>query len=312
MKTIKLISKYVISLFGVTVWALASYGQQDPMYSQYMFNVQSYNPAYAGTWESIGLMALGRYQWVGFEGNPETQTFTAQAPLKNENIGLGLSVINDKIQFINRFALFTDYSYRLKLTEKVNLRLGLKAGFTNYDNNLGKHSLFTEEDPTFTGEVVRKFMPNFGLGAYLYAPRYYAGLSIPKILQNDFEMGTTNYNTNAEMRHFTLIGGYVVDLSESVKFRPSFITRYVTGSPLVGDLNASFLLKEKFWIGAMIRSSGAYGFNTQYIINDKLRVGYAVDFETSKLRSYSNGTHEIMVSYELNLVKTQYASPRYF
>lgn len=311
MNTMKNIFKYILGIVLMAFTTISSYGQQDPMYSQYMFNVQSYNPAYAGTWESLGVIALGRYQWVGFEGNPETHTFTIQAPLKNENIGLGLSVINDKIQFVNRFALFTDYSYRLKVTNQVNLRFGLKAGFTNYEHNLNKHVTHTD-DPAFTGEVIRKFMPNFGLGAYLYAPRYYAGISIPKMLQNDFELGTGDYETNAEMRHFTLIGGYVFDLSEPVKFKPSIITRYVKGSPIACDFNANFLLKEKLWLGAMIRTVGQFGFNTQFVINEKLRLGYAIDFDFSKIRNYSDGTHEVMISYELNFMKDIYTSPRYF
>ncbi len=312
MKTLKFSMKYIVGLLGLTFWAVASYAQQDPMYSQYMFNVQSYNPAYVGSWQSIGMMALGRYQWVGFEGNPETHTFSIQAPLKNENVGLGLSVINDKVQFINRFALFSDYSYRLKLADQVNLRFGLKAGFTNYEHNLARHVTHTGGDESFAGEVVRKFMPNFGLGAYLYAPRYYLGFSIPKMIQNDFELGIADYEASAEIRHFTLIGGYVFNLSEPLKFKPSFIGRYVEGAPVAFDFNASFLLKEKFWLGAMIRTAGQFGFNTQFIINEKLRLGYAVDFDISKMRSYSDGTHEVMISYEFNLTKDIYTSPRYF
>lgn len=313
---IKDISKYAISLLLLISSVTASFGQQDPMYSQYMFNIQAFNPAYAGTWESIGLMALGRYQWVGFDGAPETQTFTIQAPLRGENVGLGLSVISDKIGKEDRFAVFSDYSYRLILDDGVYLRLGLKAGFTNYQHDLTQHTTYDvggPYDPAFDGVIDKKFMPNFGVGAFLSSDRYYLGFSIPKILQNDFEVGVANYATNYELRHFTLIGGYVFNLSESVKFKPSFITRYVAGSPVVGDLNASFLLKDKFWIGAMARSVGAYGAYCQFIIGNKLRVGYAYDFDgSSNLRSYNNGTHEIMVSYELNFVKTRYTSPRYF
>ena len=316
MKMKKNISKYVISLLVLVSSVTASFGQQDPMYSQYMFNIQAFNPAYAGTWESIGLMALGRYQWVGFDGAPETNTFTIQAPLRKENVGLGLSVISDNIGEEQRFAVFTDYAYRLILNDGVYLRLGLKAGFTNYQHNLANHVLYVpggEHDPAFDGQIDKKFMPNFGVGVFLHSERYYMGFSIPKILQNDFETGVYNYSTNYELRHFTLIGGYVFNLSESVKFKPSFITRYVAGSPVVADLNASFLLKDRFWIGAMVRSVGAFGFNTQFIIGQKLRIGYAYDYDASyNLKSYNDGTHEIMVSYELNFVKTRYTSPRYF
>lgn len=307
--------KYIIGLLVLLAVAKGSYGQQDPLYSQYMFNVQAYNPAYAGTWQSIGFMALGRYQWVGFDGGPETQTFTIQSPMRNENVGLGLSVINDRIGEEKRFAVFSDYSYRLKLDQNVYLRLGIKAGFTSYQNDLSKYITYTsvdDHDPAFDGVIEERFMPNFGIGAFLHSPSYYVGLSVPKMMQNDFEQGPEKIKTELEMRHFTLIGGYVFELSESLKFKPSFITRYVKGSPVVGDLNASFLLNDKLWLGAMVRTVGEFGFNTQFVINNKLRLGYAVDFDTSQIRKYHNGTHEIMVSYELSSVKTRYASPRYF
>ncbi len=307
--------KCVVSFLVMSVSVLSSFGQQDPMFSQYMFNVQAYNPAYAGTWESIGFMTLGRYQWIGFEGGPQTQTFTIQAPLRNENVGLGLSVINDEIGEEKRFAVFSDYSYRLKLDQQVFMRLGLKAGFSSYQNIFSNYITYTsvgESDPAFEKDIDRKIMPNFGLGVFLYSPVYYLGVSVPKLLQNDFDQGIDGYATNLEMRHFTLIGGWVFELSESLKFKPSFITRYVKGSPVVGDVNANFLLKDKYWLGAMVRTSGEYGFNMQFIINKKLRLGYAIDFDTSKIRSYNDGTHEIMISYELSSVTTRYASPRYF
>ncbi|MGQ8335230.1 PorP/SprF family type IX secretion system membrane protein [Sunxiuqinia sp. A32] len=311
----KTISKYIIVSFLFVSAALSSFGQQDPMYSQYMFNIQAYNPAYVGTWESIGMMALGRYQWVGFDGGPETQTFTIQAPLRSENVGVGLSVINDKIGFERRFALFADYSYRLKLDNDVFLRFGLKAGFTNYENIFSRYTTYTpngQHDPSFDGVIEKKLMPNFGLGAFMHSPKFYVGFSIPKILQNDFELGVENYTTAFEFRHITLIGGYVFDLSDAVKFKPSSIARYVAGSPVVADLNLSFLFKEKFWLGAMVRSIGSFGLNTQFIINEKLRLGYAVDFDMSNLRSYHDGIHELMISYELSFSKTRYTSPRYF
>ncbi|TDO04654.1 type IX secretion system membrane protein PorP/SprF [Sunxiuqinia elliptica] len=315
MKMIKNISKYAISLLLLVSSVATSFGQQDPMYSQYMFNIQAYNPAYTGTWESIGIMALGRHQWVGFKGGPETYTLTIQAPLRKKNVGLGLSVMSDDIGFEKRFAVFTDYSYRFSITNDISLRLGLKAGFTNYENNLYDYTLYIPgggSDPAFEGVIDKKLMPNFGVGAFMYSDRFYAGFSIPKILQNDFDNDVTNYTTGYELRHFTLIGGYVVKLSDVVKFKPSFNARYIKGSPIVTDINASFLFADRFWIGAMYRTADSFGFNTQFIVNRKLRLGYAIDFNTSDISSYNDGIHEVMISYELNFVKTRYTSPRYF
>jgi type IX secretion system PorP/SprF family membrane protein len=315
MKMIKNISKYAISLLLLVSSVTASFGQQDPMYSQYMFNIQAFNPAYAGTWESIGIMSLGRHQWVGFTGGPETYTLTIQAPLRKKNVGLGLSVISDDIGFEKRFAVFSDYSFRFNITQDISLRLGLKAGFTNYEHNLYDYTTYVPgggDDPAFQGVIDKKFMPNFGVGAFMYSDKFYAGFSIPKILENDFENGVNNYTTGYELRHMTLIGGYVFGLSDVVKFKPSVIGRYIAGAPIVADINASFLFAERFWIGAMYRTAETFGFNTQFIIGQKLRLGYAIDFNTSNISSYNDGIHEVMVSYELNFVKTRYTSPRYF
>ncbi|WP_163714293.1 PorP/SprF family type IX secretion system membrane protein [Mangrovibacterium lignilyticum] len=319
MKVMKYLAKLAVSVVLLASTALSSFGQQDdPMYSQYMFNIQAFNPAYVGSWECVGFMVLGRYQWVGFDGAPETHTFTVQAPLRNERIGLGLSVINDVIGKEKRFAVFTDYSYKLKVGYEASLRLGFKAGFTNYRNILSDYSPIETNDPSFQGEIRESFMPNIGVGAFLSAPRYYFGVSIPKLLKNDFEYGAENYKTDYEFRNMNLIAGYVFDMGSSVKFKPSVMFRHSESQPFVYDLNASFLFAEKFWIGGMFRSTSwngagsAIGGNVQFIISEKLRLGYAYDLDMGDIGSYGNGSHEIMISYELRSLVKSFTSPRYF
>ena len=307
----------IIQGLGILVLAITvntSYGQQDPMYTQYMFNTETINPAYAGTWESIGFMALARQQWVGFEGAPQTYTLSFQAPLRNEKVALGLNMISDKVGLEKRFSLFGDYSYLVKMNERTNLRLGLKAGFTNYTNNLQAYQLYPDglSDPLFQGEIDTKFMPNFGVGAFLYNSNYYVGLSIPKIVHNDFKNNFNNYSVQAEMRHYFLIAGVVLDLNEWLAFKPTFLTKATLGAPVEFDFSANFLLKERLWLGAMYRTGDSFGFIAQWVFDKKLRVGYAVDFTTTKLQGYHSGTHEIMVSYELKFLREQFVSPRYF
>jgi type IX secretion system PorP/SprF family membrane protein len=308
----------IIKGLGVLVLVVAmnnaSLAQQDPMYTQYMFNTQTINPAYAGTWESIGFMVLARQQWVGFEGAPQTYTFSFQAPMRNEKVALGLNMISDKVGLEKRFSVFGDYSYLVKLTQTTNLRLGLKAGFTNYTNNLQAYQLYPDglTDPLFQGEIDTKFMPNFGIGAFLFTDNYYVGLSIPKIVHNDFKNNFNNYSVQAEMRHYFLIAGVVLDLNEWLAFKPTFLTKATVGAPVEFDFSANFLLKERLWLGAMYRTGDAYGFIAQWVFDKKLRIGYAVDFTTTKLQNYHSGTHEIMVSYELKFLKESFVSPRYF
>ena len=313
----KLNIKKGLGILALVIVVNTSFAQQDPLYTQYMFNTQTINPAYAGTWESVGFLVLARQQWVGFDGAPQTYTFSFQAPLKNENVALGLNVISDKIGLEKRFSLFGDYSYRLQVSNKSYLRMGLKGGFTNYSNNLQEYQLFPNglTDPMFQGEIDQKFMPNFGIGAFLYNKSYYVGLSVPKLLSNDFENNFNNYSVQAEMRHYFLIAGMVFDLGENLKFKPTVLGKATFGQasvPFQADLTANFLIKDKFWLGAMYRTGDAYGFIAQWIIDRKLRLGYSIDFSTTNLQNYHNGTHEIMISYELKFLKEAFVSPRYF
>lgn len=299
---------------------LVSNAQQDPMYTQYMFNTQTINPAYAGTWESFSFMVLARQQWAGLEGAPQTYTFSMQAPLKNERVALGLNLISDVVGLEKRFYMFTDYSYLLPINEGMKLRLGLKGGFTNYSNNLSEYITNVPGsgiiDPSFQGEIDRKFVPNFGIGGFLYGKKYYAGFSIPKILSHDFENNYNNLSVNTELRHYFLIAGLIFDLGQNVKFKPTMLTKATfsseSGAPVELDLTANFLIKEKFWLGAMFRTGDSFGFIAQWIIDKKLRIGYSYDYTTTNLQNFHNGSHEIMISYEMRFLKEMFASPRYF
>jgi len=307
-------------ILSIVASGFSSKAQQDPMYTQYMFNTQTINPAYAGTWESLSFMTLARQQWAGLEGAPQTYTFSMQAPLKNERVALGLNLISDKVGLEKRFYMFGDYSYLLPINEGLKLRLGLKGGFTNYTNNLSEYRTDTQisgiVDPAFQGEIERKLVPNFGIGGFLYSERFYVGLSIPKILSQDFENNYNNLSVNADMRHYFLTAGMVFDLGENVKFKPTMLTKATfsseSGAPVELDLTANFLLKDRFWLGAMYRTGDSFGFIAQWIIDKKLRIGYSYDYTTTNLQNFHNGSHEIMISYEMRFLKEMFTSPRYF
>lgn len=305
-----------LGILSLAIASLISNAQQDPMYSQYMFNTQTINPAYAGTWESIGFMVLARQQWTGLAGTPKTYSFSMQAPLKNEKVALGLNVINDKVGLEKRFYVFGDYSYLAPINRTTNLRLGLKGGFTNYSNDLNAYQTFSNGDPAFQGVINKQFMPNLGVGAFLYGEKFYMGLSVPKVINNVFDSNLQNSSVESELRHYYFMAGLVFDLGENVKFKPTMLTKATFtsdyGAPVQLDLTANFLIKEQFWLGAMYRTGDSFGFIAQWIFDKKLRIGYAVDFTTTNLRNVSNGSHEIMISYELKFLKEKFVSPRYF
>lgn len=315
MKTMKfkLNIKKGLGILVLVIAANASFAQQDPMYTQYFFNRQTINPAYAGTWETLGFMALARHQWVGWNGAPETYTFSVQAPLENEKVGLGLNIISDNVFKEKRFGIWGDYSYKLILNDFTNLRMGLKAGFTNYSNNLSSYDVMDPNDPQFQGDLENKFVPNFGVGLFLMNPKYYIGFSVPKMLHNEITGDNpNNFTVQADIRHYYFEGGMLFDLGEKIKFKPTFMTKAVKGAPLQLDLTANFLLAEKLWLGGMFRTTDAFGFVAQWIFNNDLRLGYALDFSTGKLQNYHSGTHEVMISYELKALKNLVTSPRYF
>lgn len=299
-----------VSVLIILTGSLFTKGQQDPMYTQYIFNMQTINPAYAGTWQTIGFTALTRLQWVGIDGAPTTQTFSLQTPFRSENVGLGLNIVHDKIGMEKRLLFNIDYSYRVSLSDKTSLRFGIKGGFTNYSNPLGLYTTYVPGDPNFQGEIDNRFMPNVGVGLFLYSNRSYLGISVPKLVEAKFKNTQNNFTTLTELRQIYAAGGLVFDLSNDIKFKPTFIAIVAEGIPFQYDLSANFLFNEKLWLGAMYRSGDAVGVVVQWIFQNRFRIGYSADFTTTDVRKYQRGVHEIMISYEIDWHK--FISPRYF
>jgi type IX secretion system PorP/SprF family membrane protein len=309
------IGKIKYLLIGVLITsALSTEAQLDPMFTQYMFNTQSINPAYAGMWEKIGFFSLVRRNYAGIDRAPFTQIISFHTPIKNEFVGLGLNIINDNIGRETRLSIFGDYSFKILLRQDLFLRLGLKFGFMNYSNKLDQYVLYPDNkyDPAFMGEVNNKFMPNFGVGAFLYNDIYYISLSIPKLIQNNFTANVNNYSSQAETQHVYLTGGYVFGLKNDIKFKPSLLVRYTLGMPIEFDLAANFNFNEHFELGAMMRTGNSVGLIAQWILKRKLRIGYAVDVPVTQIFSYQYGCHEVMVSYDVDFYGRSYVRSRFF
>ncbi len=305
--------RFIRPLFFVLIYLgmNSARAQQDPLYSQYMFNTLAFNPAYAGSADVFTVMALSRHQWVGFEGAPATQTVLAHSPLKAENLALGFSAINDKIGPSHQTSAYGDFAYRVRTGTDTRLSFGLKGGVNIYQADLA--SLTSVEVDPAKVNVSSQLLPNFGFGLYWHSPRYYLGASAPKLLENKLDaVNGTVVTTTSEARHYFLIGGYVFDLSRDIKFKPSFMFRAVEGAPFSLDVNANFLLRERIWFGAMYRLGNAFGAMGQYQVNDQFRIGYAFDLTTTRIGAYNAGTHEIMLSYDFRFVKGRTISPRYF
>jgi type IX secretion system PorP/SprF family membrane protein len=290
-----------------------SNAQQLPQFTQYMYNTISINPAYAGSRDALSIVGLNRNQWAGFDGGPQTQTLSIHSPLRNEKIGLGLSLINDKTGFENFTYVYADFSYTVKANEDVDISFGLKGGLTYYklsDELYNKTEV--NQDPYFN-EKLNRWNSNFGAGVLFHSQKWYVGLSVPKIINHDLN-NDTDYAA-LERVHYYMLGGYVFELSDNVKLKPSFMVKYTDGAPLSTDLTANFLFNEKFWLGGSYRFNGkqaAIGALADFQVTDQFRVGYTYEIPTGEIRPYTSGTHEILLMYEFRFLKNKQKSPRYF
>jgi len=286
--------------------------QQDPMFTQYMFNTLSINPAYAGSADRFSAVAIHRSQWVNFEGAPQTQTLTVHSPLKKENISIGGSVVHDSYGPVKQIGFYLDASYRIFMGNN-RLAFGLKAGTNLFSANLVDLNPLIEDDNAFATNISSKALPNFGFGAMYYSKKYYVGISAPKLLANKLIDGDLpDFLNNAERQHGFLIAGAVFDISYYTKFKPTILVKAVNGAPLGAEFTAQFLFFEKLWAGAMYRWEDAVGILLQYEINNKFKIGYAYDYTLSDIRRYSDGSHEIMLGFDLIRGYGGDVSPRYF
>jgi len=312
----KTLTKIVLVLV-LTTWMFNVHAQQLPMYTHYMYNTLMVNPAYAGSRDALTVTALHRSQWTGFKGAPLTQTLTLHSPLRNEHIGLGLSVSNDKIGPTNNTSVFADFAFIMQLTKKSKLSLGLSAGATIFQASLSSLDLDQQNDPMFQSNINNRTTPNFGFGAYYSRERFYAGISIPSLLENNYaDINQSNGNNlvSNEQRHYFFIMGTLFKISDNLAFKPTTLIKVTAAAPVQLDFTASFVILQKLTLGAMYRSGDAVGALIGLDITEQLHLGYSYDWsyglETSK---YNGGSHELVLRYDfLFKSKKQIHSPRNF
>lgn len=284
-------------------------GQQDPQFTQYMYNTMSVNPAYAGQREVLSITGLYRTQWVGLSGAPKTQTLAIHSPLRNERIGLGLSVVNDELGPSDETYIDVNGSYTLPLDYGyTKLSFGVKAGLHQLSTDWNK-GIFQNPDNAFN-ENISRLSPTVGVGLYLHSREWYLGLSVPNLLQ------TQHYDDliesiATERLHYFFIAGVVFDASYDVKLKPSVFVKAVSGAPLIADLSLNALIKDKLTLGLAWRWDDSISALAGFQISEGLLVGYAYDLTTTNLSNYNSGTHEIMLRFELQKAR-RLLSPRFF
>ena len=288
--------------------------QQYPMLSQYMFNKLLINPAYAGSREVVSTSVLYRNQWAGFDGAPKTESAGIHGLLKNKKVGLGMQIANDKIGITNQTDVYGNYAYHLPMQEG-KLAMGMRFGLSFVNSNLSDLNVADQGDQVYELTTQNNILPNFGFGLYYYQTKFYAGLSIPYLLDydplKDFSFEEKE-NLHKLTRHYFIHSGYVFDFSREFKLKPSMLLKYVSGSPVQVDINVNALLSEVLWIGASYRSGDAILGIVEFQVSNKLRVGYAYDYSLTDIRSVNSGSHEIMLGYDFSKNILKVKNPRYF
>jgi type IX secretion system PorP/SprF family membrane protein len=302
--------KRIIIIIAILSGLLISnniFSQQDPMYAQYMFNMMSINPAYAGSSECISTSLISRHQWIGLDGSPQTQTFAIHAPLKKQ-IGVGLSLIRDQAGPMENLSFQGNFSYHLKINEKNLIYFGLMAGLNSFNLNLLTVEGVNIDDISFQ-QNFNAVKPVFGFGLYYRNPSAYIGISIPDLVETSYIGENTEWE---HKRHFFATAGCVIDLNDNFKLRPTAMLRYTKESPISAEVTGSVIIKDLFWVGLLYRVGDAAGALLSLQVNKQLRIGYSYDYSLNVLRGHQYGSHEIMVSYDFNNYPKKYASPRYF
>ncbi len=292
MKTIQFAIVMFLGCLGLT------HAQQEPQYTQYMYNIGSFNPAYVGSVETPDISGLYRAQWIDVPGAPQTIRLGVNIPFANEKTGLGFNVINDALGPSDQTFITVSYSYQINLSDETKLSFGLSAGGTLLNLDFSEGTFFDPNDPATTGENISNFYPTVGAGLFLYQDNWYTGLSVPNFLTNGLynDEVATVVDDNLQ---FTFIGGYVFDLSERSKFKPALLVNYLEGAPVTVNLSANFLFLDAFTIGGSYRFDNAVSGLAGLQVSNGIFIGYSYDYSTNGLGGFNGGSHEAILKFYL-------------
>jgi type IX secretion system PorP/SprF family membrane protein len=301
--------KIVFSL--ILLLGLSASAQQEPQYTQYMFNISVINPAYAGSLGYGSLFGLYRKQWIGLDGAPKSVNLSYHQPVDNTNLGLGGNIVHDEIGPSTTTNLAVDLSYTIYLENESRLAFGLKVAGQLFNIDYLKLNYYNSSDVSFRNNFSNQFSPNIGAGLFYYNENSYLGLSVPMLLQTK-RYEELVYSDMNRKQHFYLMGGKVFDLTNYLKFKPAFMAKMVTGAPLKLDLTGNFLIDEKFTVGLAYRWSAAVSALVGFKVSDRLAIGYGYDRETTRLANLNSGSHEFFLQFDLFKINQYIETPRFF
>ncbi len=313
--------KHFITIILILL-SLVTFAQQDAGFSMYFFNPVYVNPGYAGSRDLFSGSIVHRSQWVGMRGAPVTQSLSIHSALPNTHVGLGFQFYNDKAGPMSNTGINLTYAYHLPIGEESILSFGLSGMVNNIRIGLDDINIEDENDPAFIGEIYTSWVYDASTGIYFYRNRFYAGLSVNHLLQSKFGIEEVSDPNLAKFyRQYYLTSGIVFKLNKYLDFRPSLLMKYVQSAPLLTEVTGSLFIMEKFFVGLGFRTGkrvNMAGYDNMLVailefdITSFLRVGYSYDYYLNRTGSYNNGTHEIMLGWDIGRTLTKMSNPRYF
>jgi type IX secretion system PorP/SprF family membrane protein len=294
MKTICTVSLLFLSL--------QMFAQQDPLYSQYINNPFTINPAYAGFPNILTASVSYRQQWNGLEGDPQTINANLHTSLLQNKMGAGLMIISDRLGGTKTTEAFSSIRYRINITNSKIFSFGMQAGFTNYQFDNTAVNIYDQGDTFFKG-AVNEIKPNIGFGAILSDDRFFVGLSVPRILKSTIE-ASGGLQNSLYTQHYYLMGSYIFIASERVRIKPSALIKLVEGAPASLDLNAAIIFNQNYQAGILTRNFNTYGISLMGIFSS-FRFGYVMEVPTEKSVGTNFSTHELTVGFRTKIFSFQ-------
>jgi type IX secretion system PorP/SprF family membrane protein len=289
--------------------SINSFGQQRVQFTQYMFNGLVINPAYAGADDALSLTFIQRSQWAGVENAPETQTFSGHTLFGKRRIGVGLTLINDKIGVHQNLNALTTYAYHLQVAEKSVLSMGLQMGINRKQSDYGSLIGGSTYDPRLNDVFISKTFFDFGMGIYFRSPKFHAGFSIPELVPGRLDLNDSVTIRLSKSPYF-LFARYTIKATDFIDVQPSIFLKYQSGIPFSFDINANMIYRKVLTLGLSYRRNESIDFLMKAQMTRQLQLGYAYDHPIGDISLLSNGSHELMVNYVFRFVEKGITSPR--
>lgn len=305
----KIVVIFAIFFFSPFIWIGGLdelHAQQLPHYSNYMLNNYVMNPAVGGSNSYFEGISNNRYQWIGITDAPRTYILSVNGPTKSLNVGLGGMLFTDIVGPTRRTGFYLSYAYHIKVSEKVKVSLGLSGGVLQFMVDASKITLRNPSDLVISTGLQSVIAPDFGVGVYVYSmdKKWYAGASMPQILQNRINFYETTTSSLSKLAtHFYVTGGYKYKLNDNITIEPSTLIKFVKPAPVQFDLGLRAIYREKMWAGFAYRYLDAVSVMVGYTMQQNLTFAYAYDLTTSNIRKYSTGTHEIMIGIKFHKIE---------